>query len=67
MVLQHREVYDRLAKFGAQQARARFTWTGIAHQLMKLVEGETPAVPPPATQPPVDEFAEEYELVGAAK
>jgi len=67
MILQYQEVYDRLAKFGAQKARAWFTWTGIAHQLMKLVEGETPAIPPPSTQPPVDEFAEEYELVRAAK
>ena len=62
MILQYREVYNRLAKFGAQKARARFTWTGIAHQLMKLLEGETPAVPAPsAAQLPVDEFAEEYE------
>ena len=63
-VLQHREVYDRLAKFGAQKARARFTWTGIAHQLLNLVEGEKPPAPP-EKGPPVDEFDEDYELVAA--
>jgi len=35
---------------------------------MKLVEGEMPtAAPPPATQPPVDEFAEEHEVAVAAE
>jgi len=37
-VLQHREVYDQLAKYGTQKARARFTWTGIAQRLLNLVE-----------------------------
>jgi mannosylfructose-phosphate synthase len=37
-VLQHREVYDQLAKYGTQKARARFTWTGIAQRLVNLVE-----------------------------
>lgn len=41
-ILQHREVSDQLAKFGSQKARARFTWTGIAQQLLNLVQ-ETPA------------------------
>lgn len=61
-VLQYREVYDRLAKFGAQKARARFTWTGIAHQLLQLMESEPPVSSPSVSQPPVDEFAEEYEF-----
>ena len=37
-VLQYREVYDQLAKYGTQKARARFTWTGIAQRLLNLVE-----------------------------
>jgi mannosylfructose-phosphate synthase len=37
-VLQHREVYDQLAKYGTQKARARFTWTGIAQRLLNLIE-----------------------------
>jgi mannosylfructose-phosphate synthase len=37
-VLKHREIAAQLAKHGAQKARARFTWTGIAHQLLRLME-----------------------------
>lgn len=37
-VLQYEAIYDRLAKFGCQQARAHFTWTGIAQQLINLVD-----------------------------
>lgn len=39
-VLQHREVADRLAKHGSQKARARFTWTGIAQQLLRLLDSD---------------------------
>jgi hypothetical protein len=35
--LQHRGIADQLAKFGSQKARARFTWTGIAQQLLSLL------------------------------
>lgn len=41
-VLQHREIAAQLAKHGAQKARARFTWTGIAHQLLRLMETPAP-------------------------
>jgi mannosylfructose-phosphate synthase len=41
-ILQHRGVADQLAKFGSQKARARFTWTGIAQQLLSLL-GQSPA------------------------
>ncbi len=37
-ILQHRAVYDQLAKYGSQKARARFTWTGIAQQLVRFIE-----------------------------
>ncbi len=37
-VLQHRGVYDQLAKYGTQKVRARFTWTGIAQQLLHMVD-----------------------------
>jgi mannosylfructose-phosphate synthase len=37
-VLQHRGVYDQLAKYGTQKVRSRFTWTGIAQQLLHLVD-----------------------------
>ena len=43
-VLQHRRVSDQLAKFGSQKARAKFTWTGIAQQLLAALQGsELPA------------------------
>ncbi len=37
-VLQYNTIYDRLAKYGCQKARAHFTWTGIAQQLLNLVD-----------------------------
>ena len=38
-VLQHSRVAAQLAKFGSQKARARFTWTGIAQQLLVALQG----------------------------
>ncbi|MBN2217323.1 MAG: glycosyltransferase [Pirellulales bacterium] len=38
-VLAHRRVSDQLAKHGSQKARARFTWTGIAQQLLRSLGG----------------------------
>jgi mannosylfructose-phosphate synthase len=43
-ILAHRPVSDQLAKFGSQKARARFTWTGVAQQLLAALQGaELPA------------------------
>jgi mannosylfructose-phosphate synthase len=43
-ILAHPRVADQLAKFGSQKARARFTWTGIAQQLLRALQGsELPA------------------------
>lgn len=33
-VLSYPQISNQLAKFGSQKARAKFTWTGIAHQLL---------------------------------
>ncbi|UJW76183.1 glycosyltransferase family 4 protein [Rhizobium sp. SL42] len=35
----HPRLYDRLSRMGAHKARSLFTWTGIAQQLVALVEG----------------------------
>lgn len=40
-ILTHPQVSGQLAKFGSQKARARFTWTGIAQQILNCV----PAAP----------------------
>jgi mannosylfructose-phosphate synthase len=37
-VLTYPHVRDQLAKYGSQKARARFTWTGVAHQLLRVLE-----------------------------
>jgi mannosylfructose-phosphate synthase len=37
-MLQHREIADQLSRHGSQKARARFTWTGIAQQILQLWE-----------------------------
>jgi mannosylfructose-phosphate synthase len=44
-VLGHREVFNQLAKYGSQKARAHFTWTGIAHQLLRLLSHRDVRVP----------------------
>lgn len=41
-ILQHRPVFDQISKYGSQKARAKFTWTGIAQQLLSLLN-QTPA------------------------
>ena len=38
-VLQHEQVASQLAKFGPRKARSRFTWNGIAQQLLSSLEG----------------------------
>ncbi|QLF69487.1 glycosyltransferase family 1 protein [Peteryoungia desertarenae] len=35
----HQRLYGRLSRMGAHKARSLFTWTGIAQQLVALVEG----------------------------
>jgi len=62
-ILMYPEVFHRLARNGSQTARAKFTWTGIAQQLLRQVEqvpGDKSSHPEP--QP---EFDEEPEPVGA--
>lgn len=36
---QHPKLWHRLSRMGAHKARSLFTWTGIAQQLVSLVEG----------------------------
>lgn len=38
MILRHGRVSDQLAKYGSQMVRARFTWNGIAQQLLRVAE-----------------------------
>lgn len=40
-VFRHPRLRTRLARMGAHKARALFTWTGIAHQLVAAVEQRT--------------------------
>lgn len=44
-VLQYPRISAQLAKFGSQKARAKFTWNGIAQQLLKVLETVEPKVP----------------------
>ncbi|QRM55651.1 glycosyltransferase family 1 protein [Sinorhizobium sp. BG8] len=37
--LKHARLYGRLSRMGAHKARSLFTWTGIAQQLIALIEG----------------------------
>ena len=39
--MNHKRLYGRLGRMGAHKARSLFTWTGIAQQLVSLVEGRT--------------------------
>jgi mannosylfructose-phosphate synthase len=37
--LMHPRITSQLAKYGSQKARAAFTWMGIAHQLVSILQG----------------------------
>jgi mannosylfructose-phosphate synthase len=37
--LRHPRLAQRLSRMGAHKARSLFTWTGIAQQLISIVEG----------------------------
>ncbi|MFH5802669.1 glycosyltransferase [Alienimonas sp. DA493] len=37
-ILTHQRVSDQLAKYGSQKARAKFTWTGVAQQVLNLLD-----------------------------
>jgi len=37
--LKHERLYGRLSRMGAHKARSLFTWTGIAQQIIAVVEG----------------------------
>ncbi len=37
-ILMHSRVRDQLAKFGSQKARAHFTWTGVAQQILRVLQ-----------------------------
>lgn len=56
-VLAHPRVWSQLSKFGSQKARLRFTWTGVAQQLLSVLEtaapvGRSEQIEPPAIAPP---------------
>jgi mannosylfructose-phosphate synthase len=44
-VLQHPQVAGQLAKFGPRKARSRFTWTGVAQQLLMALEAQRDSTP----------------------
>jgi len=43
-ILRHPRLAHRLARMGAHKARSLFTWTGIAQQLVSLIEERTTAL-----------------------
>lgn len=43
-VLRHPRISAQLSKFGPRKARSRFTWTGIAQQLLMSLESRRPEV-----------------------
>ena len=43
-VLRHPRLQNRLARMGAHKARSLFTWTGIAQQLVSLIEERATAL-----------------------
>ena len=51
-VLQYPRIGAQLAKHGSQKARARFTWNGVAHQLLHLLETVEPRIKVDADQEP---------------
>ncbi|HUG18663.1 MAG TPA: glycosyltransferase [Planctomycetaceae bacterium] len=45
-ILQYPRVSSQLAKHGSQAARAKFTWTGVAQQLLRVMESVEPQIRP---------------------
>jgi len=41
-VLQYPRISAQLARYGSQKARSRFTWTGIAQQLLRMLQDVEP-------------------------
>jgi mannosylfructose-phosphate synthase len=52
-VLQHAEVSAQLAKHGSESARSRFTWTGVAQQILASI-GDHALRPSPGADPRSD-------------
>ncbi len=63
-ILQRPRIAAQLAKFGSQKARARFTWTGIAQQILGVIEDVEPlhhaVSAPPVESPAPQAVSEEY-------
>ena len=64
-VLKHPRVARQLASGGSQTARARFTWTGIAHQILNLLHG-IPAQRSSNTSSPQHDLSRERSLIEAS-
>ena len=43
-IFRHSRLQSRLSRMGAHKARSLFTWTGIAQQLVSLIEERTTAL-----------------------
>jgi mannosylfructose-phosphate synthase len=62
-VLSHPQVTGQLAKYGSQKARAQFTWTGVAQQIVGLLQGLPGRVVPAAGEDKPEDDVEEAERV----
>ncbi|MGD2108865.1 MAG: glycosyltransferase [Phycisphaerae bacterium] len=51
-VLQHERLAGQLAKYGSQKARARFTWTGVAQQVLALLQNLPTRIQTPSADKP---------------
>lgn len=62
-ILQHRQVSGQLSKFGPRKARSRFTWNGIAQQVLISLESQrdSPTVDPEEALADLDEHVAEEE------
>jgi mannosylfructose-phosphate synthase len=49
-VLQYPRIHSQLAKHGSQAARAKFTWTGVAQQLLRVLDSIEPQIRPDAAR-----------------
>ena len=49
-ILQYPRISSQLAKHGSQAARAKFTWTGVAQQLLRVLESVEPQIRPEGSE-----------------
>jgi len=58
-ILQYPKVTGQLAKYGSQKARARYTWTGVAQQIISRIQNSPASIKPDDSEEQETQWLEE--------